>query len=244
MQKNKPSTNRINEKNLILFDLDGTLLDVFGEHSASLERTVEDIWGIPTLLPKHKRYGIPQRETLRRVCQASNVDPEDIEAKLTAAMNRMTEVMSDLLPDDLTGRCLLGARDLLDYLQSIDDVYLVIATGTLGPTTEILLKRSRLDKYFPTGAYGHECDTREKLVELARRRGWEHYGLNSEVTRVVTIGDAPSDILAGKSIDAYTISVATSLFNMEALEQYQPDVVLADLENTELVTRSMLQRED
>lgn len=236
-------TNRNRVHNLILFDLDGTLLDVFEEHAVSLEKSVKDVWGIPILLPDHKRYGIPQRQTLRMVCQASNLEEADIEANLPVAMEKMTAVMEEVLPIDLTGRCLPGARKLLEELGAMEYVHLAIATGTLGATTEILLDRSGLSGFFPTGAFGHECSSREQLVELARKRGLEFYGLQPERTRIATIGDAPSDILAGKSIQAYTISVATSLFSMQALREFDPDVIFNDLNDTERVIKSMLQME-
>jgi phosphoglycolate phosphatase-like HAD superfamily hydrolase len=232
------TTNK--DTHLILFDLDGTLLDVFEEHAASLERAVKDVWGIPVLLPDHKRYGIPQKQTIRNVCEASNLNAADIADKLPIAMDIMTEVMSQILPQDLSGRCLPGSNKLLGKLESMANVHLVIATGTLGATAEMLLERSGLRKYFPTGAYGHECASREQLVVLARERGLEFYDLHPDGTYIATIGDAPSDILAGKSIDAYTISVATSLFDVDALRQFEPDVVLEGLHDTELVIHRML----
>jgi phosphoglycolate phosphatase len=229
--------------NLIIFDVDGTLIDVFEEHALSLDKAIDEVWGIADLLPLDKRYGIPQLQTLRLVCEASNVDEIEIQGKLPSAMAVMTEQMSQLLPQNLTDRLLPGARSLLEKLESLDNVHLVVATGTLGPTADMLLERCGLARFFPVGAYGHECDSREQLVELARKRGLEFYQLNPKQTHVVTIGDAPADILAGKSIGAYTVSVATSLFGMADLKKYDPDVLLEDLEDIDLVIPKMLKLE-
>lgn len=234
-------TLRHPKNHLILFDLDGTLLDVFEEHSTSLETVVKEVWGIPTLWPKHKRYGIPQRQTLRMVCHASDLPEKEIEAKLPRAMDRMSEVMSEILPHDLSDRCLPGAHDLLGRLDEMDDVRLVIATGTLKKTATMLLERSKLHRYFSTGAYGSECSSREELVEMARDRGLALYQLDPKHTRVATIGDAPADILAGQSINAFTISVATSLFDKQALAEFDPNVILDGLQDTSNVIQHMLE---
>lgn len=228
------------KKNLILFDLDGTLIDVFDYHVASLEKVVEEVWGIPNRLPKEKRYGIPQRETLRSVCKASGVGDEQINESLELAMEKLTLEMERILPHDLRSKCLPGAKELLEKIVLRADVHLVLATGTLGPTAEILLDRSSLSRYFPVGAFGHEVDSREKLVQLAKTRGMQHFQLDSESTRVITIGDAPSDIVAGKSIGAFTVSVASSSFGTETLSEYQPDILLESLEDTEFVVKELL----
>jgi phosphoglycolate phosphatase len=222
-------TNNVN--NLMIFDLDGTLIDVFEYHIASIEKIVMDVWEVPDRLPKLERYGIPQKETLRKIPAASGVHPSEIDRHLAKAMTMLTSEMRRTLPDDLTEKALPGAIELLKTLDGKSNVHLVLATGTLGPTADILLERSRIKHFFPVGAYGHECDSREELVQLALHRGIKHYQLDPDQTRVSTIGDAPSDIKAGKSIGAYTISVATSSFTVDDLAEFEPDVLLKDLKD-------------
>lgn len=228
---------------LIIFDLDGTLIDVFEEHAASLEETVAEVWGIPILLAEDKPYGIPQKQTLRNAAEAANLDEDQINANLPLAMVKISEKIAHLLPEDLSGRCLPGARELLEKYESMENVHLVLATGTLGRTANMLLERCGLLKFFPVGAYGHECSTREELVALARDRGLDFYKLDKDQARVVTIGDSPADIIAGKAIGAFAIGVATSLFSQEALNQFKPDALLKDLNDTRSVVVTMLMME-
>ena len=95
----------INQKDhLLIFDLDGTLIDVFETHAASLERTVAAVWGIPLRLPADKPYGIPQMQTLRLAAEASDLEEEQINANLPRAMKAISEILASLLPEDLTGR--------------------------------------------------------------------------------------------------------------------------------------------
>ena len=225
---------------LIIFDLDGTLLDVFDYHVASVEKVVKHIWNVSDQLPKSKRYGIPQKQTIRNICEAGGVPKEKIDRHLQRALLMLTTEMQRTLPPDLTNSLLPGVIELLDELAGQQNVCLSLATGTLGPTAEILLARSGLKKYFPVSAFGHEVFSRQELVRLALERSCDHYGLDETQIRVVTIGDAPSDIEAGRSIGARTVSVASSSFSPDELTRFSPDVLLASFEDVENALESIL----
>jgi phosphoglycolate phosphatase len=218
---------------LIIFDLDGTLINIFDYHIDNLKKVVERIWNVSNDLPKHKRYGIPQIEIMRRICEAGGKAESEIAIHLPQAMEMLTTEMSQNLPEDLRDRLLPGVQGLLAVLSTEANVYLALATGTLGGTAEIILKRSGLDTFFPVGAYGHECYDRQELVRLAQERSFAYYDLDPVSTQVVTVGDAPSDIEAGKSIGARTVSVASSSFSMEDLARYEPEVQLESFAEVE-----------
>ncbi len=233
--------HRYNETDtLLIFDLDGTLLDVFDYHKACVEKIVKEVWNVPDLLPKSKRYGFPQKETIRKICEAGGVPGEEIVRHLPRAQSLVTEQMRHMLPEDLTNHLLPGVELLLDNLMERKDIYLALATGTPGPTAEILLERSGLKKFFSIGAFGHEVYSRKELVQLALTRSLDYYGLNQKSTSVVTIGDAPSDIEAGKSIGARTVSVASSSFSTTELKKFSPDVLLVSFNNLELALEGIL----
>ena len=225
---------------LLIFDLDGTLLDVFDYHIACVEKVVMQIWNVPDQLDKSKRYGIPQKETIRKICEAGGVPVEEINRHLQRAQQMLTAEMQRTLPQDLTNKLLPGAIELLDELAERQNVCLSLATGTIGPTAEILLARSGLKKYFSVSAFGHDVFSRQELVRLALERSLDFYGLDQMNTRVVTIGDAPSDIEAGKSIGAKTVSVASSSFSPDELNRFSPDVLLASFEDVENALESIL----
>lgn len=225
---------------LLIFDLDGTLLDVFDYHKSCVEKVVKEVWNVPDLLPKGKRFGFPQKEIIRKICEAGSVPEEEINRHLQKGLQMLTAEMQRTLPQNLTNTLLPGVIELLDELAERQNVFLALATGTLGSTAEILLARSGLKKYFPVGAFGHEVLSRQELVRLALDRSLDYYGLNQMRTRVVTIGDAPSDIKAGKSISARTVSVASSSFSPDELTRFSPDVLLVSFEDIEKTVESIL----
>ena len=95
--------HRYNETDtLLIFDLDGTLLDVFDYHKACVEKIVKEVWNVPDLLPKSKRFGYPQKETIRKICEAGGVPGEEIVRHLPRAQSLVTEQMRHMLPEDIT----------------------------------------------------------------------------------------------------------------------------------------------
>jgi phosphoglycolate phosphatase-like HAD superfamily hydrolase len=221
------------DNRLILFDLDGTLIDVMSYHSDSLYEVMYRIWGVNShLVGLQQRGGLSQIETMRRICRSQNVADADIEQHIEEAQRALTAEIVALLPDDLTGKRLPGAMPLLDMLVA-EGIRIGLVTGTLGPTAAVLLERSGLASYFPVAAFGHERHLREELVCLAVRRAGEVYGIDTSQTNLVTIGDAPLDIQAGKACGARTVSVATGHFTAEELIQYEPDVILESLEDVQ-----------
>jgi phosphoglycolate phosphatase len=225
---------------LAIFDLDGTLISVFDFHARSLDRVANKLWGISNKVPIRERFGIPQRETLRRLCEIGGISRSQYERDLSTAVQELALAMSTALPNDLSPFILPGVFDLLQELQSMKGIYLALATGTSGPTADILLDRSNLRSHFPVAAYGHECDTRPELIRLALYRAIRFYNLDGEDVRVITIGDAPSDIEAGKAIGAYTVAVASGRISNEELRQYKPDLILDSLSDAGSAIISLL----
>ncbi len=224
---------------LVICDLDGTLISVFEYHVRCLDKVVAEVWGIENQLPVHQRFGIPQRETLRRICEIGGVPRPVYEQRLGLAMQRLAHEMSASLPAELSSYLLPGAIELLNKLQIKPATYLALATGTIGPTAEIILARSGLKPYFPVAVFGHESNTRSDLMRLAIERSIGYYGIDREDMQVITIGDAPSDIEAGKAIGALIVAVASGKVSTLVLSQYNPDVLLDDFSDVDIAFRSI-----
>lgn len=143
------------------------------------------------------------------------------------------------LPADLTGHILPGVVSLLETLVA-RGIYRALVTGTLGETAREVLVRSRLDPYFPVQVYGDEGTQRADLIRLALSRAARLYGLDVHRCDLVTIGDAQSDIQAGRAVGARTVSVATGVLARSDLARLEPDAILDGLGDEQSALEAIL----
>lgn len=73
---------------------------------------------------------------------------------------------------------------------------------------------------------------REQILQKALMQAPWVYGLNPDEIQLVTVGDAVTDISAGKAFGAVTIAVANGVTSMEQLAAFQPDFLFSNLEDT------------
>jgi phosphoglycolate phosphatase-like HAD superfamily hydrolase len=149
----------------------------------------------------------------------------------------LIEAVAHELHKDL--RLLPGVVPALEALRAQGAIQTLL-TGNLEPVAEIKLRALDLQHYFDLriGAYGSDDHDRTKLVPIAQRKAAAHY--TDDIDIPVVIGDTPRDIACGKAGAARTIAVATGTFNTEQLAAHGPDVVLADLTDTEAVVRAVI----
>jgi phosphoglycolate phosphatase-like HAD superfamily hydrolase len=155
-------------------------------------------------------------------------------------MELLPSEMARSLPEDLTSFVLPGVFPLLDTLSTRSGTSLSLATGTIQATAEILLERSHLLSYFQVCAFGSECNHRSELVLIALTRAFEYFKLDADQTCVITIGDATSDIEAGRSIGAKTVAVASGSIKRSELEEISPDLILDDFREYQRASNAIL----
>jgi phosphoglycolate phosphatase-like HAD superfamily hydrolase len=78
---------------------------------------------------------------------------------------------------------------------------------------------------FTLGAYGDEHADRNVLASMAVERARALH----DVTRVILLGDTPSDVAAARAVGAVAIAVATGSHDVAALTRTGADLVVATL---------------
>lgn len=95
----------------------------------------------------------------------------------------------------------------------------------------VKLAHGNVDHYFEYGGFGSDHDDRAELLRVGAERGLARAGVPREQCRVVVIGDTIHDVAAAKAIEVETIAVATSVYNVDALEEAGADLVVETLED-------------
>ena len=215
-------------KNLVLFDIDGTLLRSGPTPMACLAAAFAKVTGrtFPatvwpagktdplTVREAFRAVGIPKREWVeleQRILRKYPLDLERADAELRG--------QSQLLE---------GVEGLLAFLKS-RNCPMGLLTGNLENTARRKLDVFDLNHYFPVGGFGSDCADRNRLGRVALERASRHYRLRFTPEKVWIVGDTPRDVEAARSLGARALAVATGPFTQPYLEEFMPDVILPHL---------------
>jgi len=224
------------KKRLLLFDIDGTLINSAGAGVQALRQVLREEFGITDDLEGIEIAGRTDSGIVHQILRKQQIEPDE---KNTARfLERYVELLAVELPQR-AGRVLPGIKELLSRLHTRSDLVLALLTGNVERGAKLKLEHYGLWHFFEFGAFADDHYDRNELGSFARRRAQEKHGIEFESAAIDVIGDTPHDIACGKAIGARTIAVATGSFSQEQLEVHEPDSILADFAEVEKVIEKL-----
>jgi phosphoglycolate phosphatase-like HAD superfamily hydrolase len=218
---------------VVFFDMDRTIIDVSPFHRKNFLTVLNKLFGITELF-KVVTSGVPMFEIVRRFAMAAGISEGSVNAKQAEIERLLVENIQTILPQDLNDFVLPGSVQLLEALHK-KKIPVGLTTGSLRGVASQVLSRAGLLGYFPLTSFGDDCDHRREIIDRALEKATWVYGLARESIELVTVGDAPMDIEAGKEFSATTIAVATGLSSIEELKSHEPNYVFPNLLDTQAV---------
>jgi phosphoglycolate phosphatase len=229
---------------LVLWDVDGTLVDSAGHGRYAFEEAFEDVVGGD---PEWVEYA--GRTDHQIALSMLNGSAEHLPALLDQLAERLA-ARKELIAAE--GRVYPGVPETLAALHETDGVINSLLTGNLEANAAVKVGAFGLDRWldFEAGAYGSDPhERRSDLVAVARERAAARYAqapggarcaaMPSEPTRVVLIGDTPLDVVAAREAGARAVAVATGFADLDALRESDPDALLQDLRDTDAALRAI-----
>lgn len=218
---------------ILLFDIDGTLIDSGGAGKLAMETALAAEFGVHQTTEGVPYAGRTDGAIIRDLLSYHGI------SATAAETDRFLTTYLRHLPDCLvqrTGRILPGVRSLLDSLASRDDVLLGLLTGNVAEGARRKLSHFQLDHFFRWGGFADGFVDRNDVArfafcEAARFLGRE-IGADHEVW---VIGDTPHDVTCGRAIGAKILAVATGSHSTVQLQESAPDHVAPSLENVEQI---------
>jgi phosphoglycolate phosphatase-like HAD superfamily hydrolase len=201
-------------KTLVLFDIDGTLLQTLGAGIRGMSAAFGRLHGRPDAL---EDVPIAGRTDLSIVSDAFakiglQADPARVVALRDAYFDHLGPELAR--PVDGFVGVLPGVSGLLDALEGRDDVAVGLLTGNFVRGAEIKLGHFDLWRRFSFGAFGdHHLDRRD-LVPVAVQQA---AALGIASGGVVVIGDTPLDIACAHAHSAMAVAVATGPYSAAQL---------------------------
>ena len=220
---------------LLLFDIDGTLLQSNGVGRRAVESSLEDRLGHPVDTSSVPFSGKTDPQIFREILSDREIVPEppaDLEAAVREACDAYAQRMHELW-DEAEVDALPGAVDLVRQLHA-DNTPLGLLTGNLEGMAFLKVERIGLGPEFPFGAYGSDSEHRNELPLVALERARAMGAVDLQPEELVLIGDTPRDIEAARAVGAKSVGVATGRFSTSQLEEAGATVVLETLEDFDL----------
>lgn len=219
---------------VVLFDIDGTLLQGHGVGRAAVHRAIERVHGRFVDTAAVEFSGKTDPAIFREIAALLLEDADG--ASVSDLVRAYEEEMHRSLP---TARvdALPGAVEAVERTRAAG-VPTGLLTGNLRPMAFGKVARIGLgEAHFPFGAYGCDDEDRNALPVVAARRAAAHLGRDVAHETLVVVGDTPRDIACARAVGAMAVAVATGRFAadaladadlvLDALDAFDPDALAA-----------------
>jgi phosphoglycolate phosphatase len=208
-------------RRLVLFDIDGTLVDVRGAGRLAFAEALTLTWGVTDDLHDIRFAGATDLGVLRQLRQRHALPPEEESTFFQHMERTLTRALLAEPPHVYD-----GVRACLSSWASTDAM-LGLLTGNALRTAHVKLETAGIDRSrFDVGGYGDEHHDRNELARLAQTRAVSGAGHDFDV---IVVGDTPADIAAAKAIGATAVAVTTGHYDAAALAAAGADVVVDSL---------------
>jgi len=221
---------------VLLFDIDGTLVNTGGTGKDAMNQAFEEIVGVPNGLDGILLAGQTDPKIMLDVFQKLIMKWDDRKSE-EFKERYFVRLNEEFQKPRSSRRIMPGFPEALEKLSKLPKTHLGLLTGNWKRGAEIKLENFGLWKYFEFGAFGDDDLDRNKLVPHAIRRAAKLFGSHPQSDRVYVIGDTPRDVQCARPHGATAIAVATGDYSVDVLRAEKPDYLFADFSNVDTFLR-------
>lgn len=211
---------------IILFDVDGTLIDCGGAGRRAIEAAFREVCGRGDVCD-FPFGGGTDRAIARRGLANAGVTPD--EARIDAVLASYLRHLGPAIARSEGYAVLPGVAELLDALEGRASLAVGLGTGNVEIGAREKLRPAGLDARFTFGGFGCDHEERARLLEAGATRGAARLGAAREECRVVIVGDTPKDVEAAHAIGAECVAVATGRHDVARLREAGAEAAFDDL---------------
>jgi phosphoglycolate phosphatase-like HAD superfamily hydrolase len=213
---------------LILFDIDGTLLTAHGAGRMALAEAMRTTYGTAGDMDSYDLRGSTDPRIIRDLLTGAGIPAARVEERLRDCFEAYVGILETLLADGRPVELMAGVAEVVRGLSRRADALLGLLTGNIEGGARAKLRPTGLLPLFRVGAYGSDDADRRKLPAIVCERARALVGRAFPFDRVVVIGDTPRDIDCAQACGARAVAVATGHHSPAELECCGPDLLLPD----------------
>lgn len=213
---------------LILFDIDGTLLECGPQVRTVLTDTLVEVFGRLVNMDRYDLSGRTDPRIALDLLMEAGLSEREILPRLPEVRTNYAAKLEREL-DRQCMRLLPGVSELLETLARREDIVLGLVTGNWEPGARTKLSRFDLNRFFDFGAFGCDGVERSDLPPVALERAERITGRRFLPEETLIVGDTIHDVTCAKAHGIPVLAVATGRTAAETLREGGADRVVADL---------------
>lgn len=213
---------------LILFDIDGTLIDCGGQARVAFGLALQRVFGISGPIDTYDFSGKTDTRIVVDLMTAAGRPRDDVLATLPELREEYLATLERTLTRERM-RVLPGIEPLLENLVARDDVVLGLLTGNWERGARIKLSPHDLNRYFGFGSFGDDVFDRNDLPPIAIERALRATQHRFHPQEALIVGDSILDVGCARANGIPCLAVATGRTSRSALESERPTWIVDDL---------------
>lgn len=213
---------------LILFDIDGTLVDCGPQVRPLFASALVDVFGTAGDVDGYNFAGRTDPRIVLDLMTGAGVPEGEVRRQIPRVRELYLERLAQSL-DHRGMRLLPAVEETLERLAVREDVALALLTGNWEPGARTKLSRFGLNRFFDFGAFGCDGIDRDELPPVALDRAEERLRRRFLPTETLIVGDSVHDVSCGRAHGIPVLAVATGRTPAEALQAAGAEWVIPDL---------------
>ena len=212
---------------LVMFDIDGTLVDSAGFEGDFYAEAVESVLNVRVNRNWDVYEHVSDSGILEQVLREAALDGD--RAELAACVQRrfVGNVSAYLADNPAALREIEGAKRLVERLLALPGVRVAVATGGWQETARLKLRLVGIDPERLAFASSSDARARTEIMQLAARRAMQ----GTAFSRATYFGDGPWDRRASEQLGYDFIAVGKAVAHTHAYDDLRDtDAILARLE--------------
>ncbi len=218
---------------LILFDVDGTLVDTAGAGRVAVYGAFGEVFGVEQAALDGVRLpfaGMTDPNIFRALGLGVGLDEARYDARVDALYaSYIAHLSAEMARPEPRRRVLPGVRELLSALTGVPGAHLGLLTGNLERGARIKLEPFGLNRFFEGGGFGSDAPDRRAIARIARAKLAAYVGVGFPPEDVVVVGDTDHDVDCARANGFRAVAVESGWCPRERLVALRPDALLREL---------------
>lgn len=224
-------------RQLLLFDIDGTLMITRGMTSRCIERTGQQLFD-PSFVMGKISPGRLDHQLFSDIAGNNGITLTD------ETLEQWKALYFDALQAELASKpediiVLPGVHELWQAAHDAPGVAVGLLTGNFSQASHLKLDAAGIDRSaLHVEAHGEDAQNRVGLVRFAMQVMAKR-NLELDPQQVTILGDTPRDIACARGAGCRCLAVATGRYSREQLAEHKPDLLFDELTQTDAVLSAL-----